>query len=249
MDLHLVDQSCAQVLLGGLGTTPERHVLAGRCLHRAFERGFDAVGHEVECGATVHLHGFTRVVRQDEHRRVVRRILAPPSPPRIVAPRTANGSEHVAPHDRCADVDVPPGGDVIVDAGLAALHPVHLAEATRRERPAVQAHAALAERVLNALPGSCHIAVERHRHVEREPRHRCLPCVVIRRSLRNAPDGQISASSAGTGFVSRSTSAGGRPRWASATHLAWLRIAQSRSTSPVVIPRNEWRVLGCSSAR
>ena len=52
------------------------------------ERLVDALGDEVEGRAALHLERGARVVRQDEHRHMVRRVVAPPAAPR---PRPARG--------------------------------------------------------------------------------------------------------------------------------------------------------------
>ncbi|MBW3613464.1 MAG: hypothetical protein KY392_06355, partial [Chloroflexi bacterium] len=65
---------------------------------RQIQRGGDAIGHEVERGAALHHQRLPLVVREHEHRCVVRRILAPPAPPGWV-PIAAPGTEHVAAHD------------------------------------------------------------------------------------------------------------------------------------------------------
>ena len=48
---------------------------------RAWSARTHAVGHEVERGATLHRQRVTLVVGEHEHRSVVRRVLAPPTPP------------------------------------------------------------------------------------------------------------------------------------------------------------------------
>jgi hypothetical protein len=72
-------------------------LLAGRgpCL---FERGAESLRHEEERGSSVHLDRFMRVVGEDEHRRVIGRLITPPAPP-VLVPRAANRTEHVSAHD------------------------------------------------------------------------------------------------------------------------------------------------------
>src|SRR5439155_8343893 len=63
---------------------------------RLVERGPYPIGDEEEGGASVHLQRFARVVREDEDRDVIRRVLSPPAlPGRILRPRAGPAPEHV----------------------------------------------------------------------------------------------------------------------------------------------------------
>src|SRR5688572_30319072 len=99
---------------------------------------------------------------QDEDRGVVRRRVAPPAFPFLVAPFAANWPEHVAAHDRRAEV-LPPGlGAIVVEPGLPLiLLAEHRFERAGPREPVVQCFlGALAERSLAALIGPGRIAVE-----------------------------------------------------------------------------------------
>ena len=63
------------------GATAETHVGAAGRGARLLERRLDAVGHEVERRAALHLDRLARVVREHEHRVVVRRLVTPPAVP------------------------------------------------------------------------------------------------------------------------------------------------------------------------
>src|SRR5438105_626590 len=52
----------------------------GRCC-RALERDVEPFSHEVERRPAVHLDWLVRIVGQNEHRRVIWRLVSPPSPP------------------------------------------------------------------------------------------------------------------------------------------------------------------------
>src|SRR5689334_5277517 len=112
---------------------------------------------------------------------VIGRVVAPPACPLLVAPGTApDRPEHVATHDSGADVrarflDYP---RALVQ--LAALLLVRLAPRRQRNNPFVEPLAALAERVLFALVGAGHEAVQRDRDVTPEPAHRSS-LVTVRR--------------------------------------------------------------------
>src|SRR5208283_1302473 len=102
---------------------------------------------------------------------VVGRVLAPPAWPRIVAPGSAAATEHVASHDRGADVCSALLDHRGAGVGLAALLAVHLPELLEREEPLVQLHPAYSERILLALVRTCNKAVQRHRDAESELAH------------------------------------------------------------------------------
>ncbi len=126
VDGELVDESGAQVLLRRRGAAADRDVLAVRRGDGLLERALDAVGDEVEGRPALHLERRALVVGEDEHRCVERRVLAPPAPPLLVLPRAADRPEHVAPHDRRADVLARPRGMPVVEGRLSALQVVLL---------------------------------------------------------------------------------------------------------------------------
>jgi hypothetical protein len=95
---QLVDQPGGQVLVDrgrAAGDrdirVPGRHPGAVQCGHRP-------VGDEREGRTALHGQRLARVVGQDEHRRVVGRLLAPPASPGHI-PLAAAWTEHVAAHD------------------------------------------------------------------------------------------------------------------------------------------------------
>src|SRR5215203_5400437 len=62
------------------------------------EGGVKAIGDEVKGRAARHLDRVARVMGEDEDRRVVGRLVAPPAAP-VLIPAAANRAEHVAAHD------------------------------------------------------------------------------------------------------------------------------------------------------
>src|SRR5204863_9798158 len=91
-----------------------------------------------ELSAALHLERRTRVMRQDENRRVVRRLIAPPALPVLIRPRSTHGPEHVASHDPRADVLEALRRKIVVDAGLAIRVAMHLVPRARFEKPVEQ---------------------------------------------------------------------------------------------------------------
>src|SRR5512135_3716062 len=155
-EVQLVDQPRAQVLPDRRHAAAEAYVLAARRGARLFARGADAFGDEAELRAARHPERRAHVVRQHEHRRVVGRLLAPPSLPAFVRPGSAHRAEHVAPEDPGADAREALLRHLIVDAGLAPVLAVHLAPDARGEEPLHQLGSADAEGILLVLvrPGA-----------------------------------------------------------------------------------------------
>jgi hypothetical protein len=109
----------------------------------------------------------------DEHVVVVWRVVSPPPFPPLVAPvSAADGSEHVAAHDACADVFARLFDDPCALVDLAALLVMRLAPGGQRNDPLVEPLAALAERVLLALVRAGDEPVQRGRDVTPELAHR-----------------------------------------------------------------------------
>src|SRR5262245_49812608 len=96
-EVELVDQAGAQVLADRGDPAAQADVAPRRGFLRLLERSVDSFGDEMKHGAAFHRQRRPRMMRQHEDRRVVRRLLAPPTLPTLVGPRSADGSEHVAP--------------------------------------------------------------------------------------------------------------------------------------------------------
>ena len=95
----------------------------------------------MEGRTAVHFDRVVGVVGEDEHRRVVRRLVPPPSTPFLV-PLAANGTEHVASHDiRAAPLEQ------VIASALVRL----VARLARVKMPLVQSQAADSKRVLTTL--------------------------------------------------------------------------------------------------
>src|SRR5438045_2164718 len=85
-------------------------------------------------------HGDGRpwVVSQDEHGGVEWRVVAPPSFPLLVNPRSALVPELVAPHDLCPDARPPVPSEGIINAGASCCLASHLLEGAGAEEPFVE---------------------------------------------------------------------------------------------------------------
>src|ERR1700722_17796794 len=171
--MQLVNKTGAQKLTERRYAPAKPYILvAGRRL-RLSQRGLDAVGDEMEHGAAFHRNRRARVMREHEHRHVVRRFLAPPAFPVFVRPRSAHRTEHVAAENPRADIDESQLGHFIVATGFAARTfwfipaamslVMHGAPHVGREKPFHELRPAHAERILQVLARTGAETVQRNR--------------------------------------------------------------------------------------
>jgi hypothetical protein len=149
--MHLIDELRKKVLADRRYASAETNVFSFGGIASAFQCFLNASGNEIEGGVAFHRKRLSWVVSEHEDGHVVRRILAPPSFPLIVWPRSSNRTEHISTEDPCAKVVKGPRNEVIVDAGFSALLSDHLSTATRFEHPFVELRTANAERIRSAL--------------------------------------------------------------------------------------------------
>src|SRR4029079_18153399 len=124
---ELVDQLRAQVFADGRDAAAEPDIATTCRISRVPQRELDAAGDEVEYRASFHRDRRARMMRQHEHRHVIRRRVAPPAFPAVVRPRAANRTEHVATEYPRADPCESSRGAVVIGTGfsaVAALHPL-----------------------------------------------------------------------------------------------------------------------------
>ena len=126
------------------------------------ERRLDPVGHEVERRPAVHHDRCPGVMREDEGRRVIRGIIAPPALPVGAAPIVAGRPEHVAAEDEGAEAVHRGAAEAIIGPVGPAVLPDHRSKSPRREEPAHQLGPSLAERMLQALVRAGSETVEGH---------------------------------------------------------------------------------------
>src|SRR5213082_431985 len=164
-DMHLVDEPRLEILAHRGRPAADLDIELARGLTGATERFLDSAGDEMKDGPAFHRDRFARVVRQHEHRYVIRRVLAPPVVPLVVGPRPAHGAEHVSAHDIRTDAFPEALGKIVVGTRRPARLPVHLAKRARADVPAVQLLTTHAEWVLQSLAGAGAVPVERDREV------------------------------------------------------------------------------------
>src|SRR5262249_31567158 len=98
VERELVDDPGNEGLAHSRGATRDVYATLAGSLTRLCVSGIEAVGDEVEGGPAFHLDRLVSVMREDKHRRVVRRLGTPPTAP-ILIPLAADRPEHIPPHD------------------------------------------------------------------------------------------------------------------------------------------------------
>src|SRR5213592_95818 len=164
-DMHLVDEPRLEILAHRGRPAADLDIAPARGLPGATERFLNSAGDEMKDGPAFHRDRFARVVRQHEHRYVIRRVLAPPAAPLVVGPRPAYGAEHVSAHDIRTDAFPEALGKIVVGTRRPARFAVYLAKRARADVPAVQLLTTHAEWVLQSLAGAGAVPVERDREV------------------------------------------------------------------------------------
>src|SRR3981081_382062 len=91
------------------------------------------------------------MMSKNKRRHMIWRLLAPPSFPRFIRPRTTHRSEHVPPQNPSADVLHGSLCPLVIDASRTAFLAVHLLPRARGEEPLEQLRAANAERIVETL--------------------------------------------------------------------------------------------------
>src|SRR5215471_10113302 len=111
-------------------------------------------------------------MRQHEDGGVIRRFIAPPALPAVVRPRAADGTEHVATENPCADSGEALLRDSVVDSGFSIVVAVHPSPNAGVEKPIHQLGAAHAKRILEILVRPGAVAIDGNREaLDAEFRH------------------------------------------------------------------------------
>src|SRR5208282_3426964 len=135
-----------------------------------------------------------------EHRNMERRILAPPSLPRLGVPGTAVRPEHIASDNPGANDVESFSEHVVIDTGSSSGLAAQTVGAARCKGPAMQGLSAYAKRMLQALIGPSPIAINRYAEVanakfghlvppsESASRNSASDTIASGRSIRCGPD-------------------------------------------------------------
>src|SRR3954470_24900357 len=133
--MHLVDEPRLQILTHGRYAAADTNVLACCCFARTLQRFVDSAGDEMKRCVTRHLERLAWMVREHEHRHVIRRVVAPPAFPVFVRPCATNRPKHVAAHDPCAEVYEAAFGECVISVSCSSLSADHLFECFGMEEP------------------------------------------------------------------------------------------------------------------
>jgi hypothetical protein len=104
VNLQFVDEACGEVLLRDISSAAERHIFSIGCVPCLLKGRLDAVGDEKECRTSLHGQRFAHVMGEHENCVMEWRRVSPPTLPKRFFPRTGTSAEHIATHDRRADI-------------------------------------------------------------------------------------------------------------------------------------------------
>ena len=153
MNLQFLNEAGREVLLRDIRSAAQRHIFAIRCVPGLLQCRLDAVGDEKECRATLHGQRFAREMGEHENWMVVWRVVAPPTLPRVIFyPRAVASAEHIATHDRRADILKRLPQYIVVYSCFPATHvTVNRSKRFQFEKPVVEMIPSFTERILDAL--------------------------------------------------------------------------------------------------
>src|SRR5215469_217641 len=99
--MQFIDEPCAQILLNGCDTAADSYVPLFCSVLRTLQCGMDSVSDEVKHCVALHFKRRARIMCENKRRDMIRRLLAPPSLPRVIWPRTTHRAERVPRESMC----------------------------------------------------------------------------------------------------------------------------------------------------
>jgi hypothetical protein len=151
-DVHLIDKAVAKILLDDIDSATNANIFASGGFPGALKSDGSTFRHEVKCRSAVHDKWWARVVREHEYGDVIHRVLAPPTPPALVRPWTANRPKHISAEDPCADVLETSSGELIVYASFPAISTKQLLlNGSSGDQPTMKRSAANAQWIVDVL--------------------------------------------------------------------------------------------------
>jgi hypothetical protein len=100
-------------------------------------------------------------VRKHEYRRVIRRIVSPPSFPFLIGPCTTHRTKHVPTENPCTDISYAASRKFVIGSSAAGILPVHMPKGGRLESPSMQRFTADSKGAFKALTWPCAKSVDR----------------------------------------------------------------------------------------
>ena len=161
--VHLIDEPGAKILSDGRDSAAEPDVFSVGRIGGSLQRHVDTIGYKMKGRAASHDDRFARMVGEHENRRVVRRVIAPPSLPGVIGPWPSDRPEHIAAQDPGTDIVKSPRGEIVIRPARAAIGAMHLAKRLGWEKPLVQGDPAYTQRMFEVLFGTRAIAVDGYR--------------------------------------------------------------------------------------
>src|SRR5258706_11065883 len=177
--MQLVNQRGAKILPNSGYAATEADSAAARCSGRLLESGVNASRDKAKFRTSRHSKRRSRMMRQHEDGRVIRRLVAPPALPALVRPRATDRTEHVAPENPGADSGKALLRNSVIDSRLSIVMAMHLAPHARVDEPLHQFRASDSERILEILVRPGTVAVDGNREaLDAEFRHYIPRCQV-----------------------------------------------------------------------
>src|ERR1700674_5529941 len=162
-EMQLINQGGAQILPNSGYAATEADVAAARCSGRLLQSGLNAFRDKAKLRTSRHPKRRPRVMRQHEDGSVIRRLVAPPTPPAVVRPRASDRTEHVAPKNPSTDSGKALLRNSVIDSRLSIVIAVHPPPHARMEEPLHQLGASDPERMLEILVRPSAVAVDGNR--------------------------------------------------------------------------------------
>jgi hypothetical protein len=150
--VHLVDKALAKILLDDIDSATNANILASSGSPGALKSDDRAFCDEVESRSAFHDERRARMVRQNKDGDVVHGVVAPPPPPTLIWPGSANRPEHVPAKNPSPDVLKTSSGKVFINAGCSAITTEQvLLKRSCGHGPAMKRGAAHAEWIVDVL--------------------------------------------------------------------------------------------------
>src|SRR5215510_7317805 len=139
--MQLVNQTRAQILPDSVHAAAETNIKTACRRPRLLQGRVNTFSHKVKLRPAGHSEFWSRMMGQNEDRRVIWRLVAPPALPALVRPRTAHRAKHISPENPRADIRKTQLGRFVVDACLAIRLAMHSAPEARAKNPVHQIQA------------------------------------------------------------------------------------------------------------
>src|SRR5215469_12197009 len=127
--MHLIDRAARKILPNRRHPSANPYVPARRRFLRLLQGRLNPIPDKVKSSATLHLERSPRMMRQHKNRHMIRRLLPPPSLPRLggslVRTRAPHRPKHVPAENPGADILQPLRGHFVIDTASSATLPLH----------------------------------------------------------------------------------------------------------------------------